>query len=122
LSSEWSLITHQLFWGNLSDKLLLFGDEMHLRCLLATKVIHLPKRKTLIPHENSWLLCKRIEPGSIIVRWHLLLHILLLILPLTNITLRLLANSATRLAPRVAAVALSWRKHHLLFFFLFSIV
>lgn len=127
LGSKWPLINiHQLFWRNLRDKLLLFCDEMHLRGLLTTKMIDLPEGKTLIPHEHTWLLCKRIEIYSIIVRWHLLLHILLLSfflsLTLTHISLGLLADSATRLAPRVAAIALSWRKHHLLFVFFFSIV
>jgi hypothetical protein len=99
---------------------------MHLRGLLTTKVIDLPKWKTLIPHENSRLLCKRIETCIIIVRWHLLLHVLLLSLlslPLSHISLRLLADSATRLAPRVAGLAFCCRwKHQVLFVFLFSIV
>ena len=97
---------------------------MNLGCLLTSKIIALTKWKgSLIPHENSSLLCERIEASRIIISWHLLLHVLLLSFLLTGISMRLLADSATRLASRVASiVVLSRWEHHLLIFFLFSIV
>jgi hypothetical protein len=114
---------HELFWRNLSNKLLFFGDEMNLRCLLAAIVISLAKWETLVSHKHAGRLCEGIEVGCIIIRWHLLLHVLLGII-LHDLTLRMLANSATRLAPRVrnTRILLSWREHLLLLLLLFPIV
>lgn len=126
LSCIWSLISvKKLFWGYLCNELLLFSDKVHLRWLLPSKIISMSKWEAawLIPHKHAWLLCERIKILCIIILRHLLLHILLLRISLSYISLRLLVVCSTRRAPCVAtSVVISRREHWMLLFLFLSIV
>jgi hypothetical protein len=97
---------------------------MNLGWLLAPKVVALAKWEAiLVSHEDARRLCEGIEIGWIVVIRHLLLHLLLYMIFLAIVALRMLADSAARLAPRVATVLLSrWEHYLLLLLLIFPVV
>ena len=120
LGSVWPLVSiHQLLWRDLGNELLLLGNKMYLRSLLyvathecAWSVSEWEPTTSHAVHghrESIIVLSERIIMLGIILLMVLILwihgvsrrsHVLVIHLP--NVSLRLLANSASRMASRMA--------------------